>query len=90
MLEVCFSIGLDLKVFAQGQALALIRRPERRAIELIGECGHPVVYNLKEGLSIMDEEGDVVGADLQDYLGAMHLAAAIPKSRIEKPGVVGP
>jgi len=90
VLEVCFSIGLDLEVFAQSQALALIRRPERRAVELIGKCGHPVVHNLKEGLSIVDQEGHIVRADLQDHLGAVQLAAAIPKSRVEKSGVVGP
>jgi len=38
----------------------------------------------------MDQEGHVMGADLQDHLGAMQLAAAVSESRIEKPGVVGP
>jgi hypothetical protein len=85
-----FSILLNLKVFAQGQTLALIRGSECRAIELTGACEHPVVYNLEKGLSIMDQEGHVVGADLQDHLGAVQLAAAVPKSRIEKSGVVGP
>jgi hypothetical protein len=77
-------------MFAQGQTLALIRGPECRAIELTGARDHPVVYNLKEGLSIMDQEGHVVGADFQDHLSAMQLTTAVPKSRIEKPGVVGP
>ena len=77
-------------MFAQGKTLALIRGSESRAIELTGACEHPVVYNLKKGLSIMDEEGHVVGADLQDYLGAVQLTAAVPESRIEKSGVVGP
>ena len=83
------SLCLDLKMFAQGQTLTLIRGPECRAIELAGAREHPVVYNLKKGLSIMDQEGHIVGADLQDYLGAVQLAAAVPKPRIEKPGVVG-
>jgi hypothetical protein len=77
-------------MLAQGQTLALIRGPECCAIELTGACEHPVVYNLKKGLSIMDQEGHVVGADLQDHLGAVQLAAAVSKSRVEKPGVMGP
>ena len=76
-------------MFAQGQALALIRGPEGRAIELTGTREHPVVYNLEEGLSIMDQEGHVVGADFQDHLGAVQFAAAVPESWIEKPGIVG-
>ena len=70
--------------------MALIRGSECRAIELTGACEHPVVYNLKKGLSIMDQEGHVVGADLQDHLGAVQLAAPVPKSRIKKTSVVGP
>ena len=70
--------------------MALIRGSECRAIELTGACEQPVVYNLKKGLSIMDQEGHVVGADLQDHLGAVQLAAPVPKSRIKKPSVVGP
>ena len=62
---------LDLKMFAQGKTLALIRGPESRAIELTGACEHPVVYNLKKCLSIMDQEGHVVGADLQYHLSAV-------------------
>jgi hypothetical protein len=85
-----FSILLDLKMFAQGQTLALIRGSEGRTIELTRACEHPVVYNLEKCLPIMDQERHVVGADFQDHLGAVQLAAAVPKSRIEKPGVVGP
>jgi hypothetical protein len=66
-----FSILLCLKMFAQGQTLALIRGPECSAIELTGACEHLVVYNLKKCLSIMDEEGHVVGADLEDHLSAV-------------------
>jgi hypothetical protein len=58
-----FSILLHLKMLAQGQPLALIRGSECRAIELTGPCKHPVVYNLEKCLSIMDQEGHVVGAD---------------------------
>ena len=81
--------ALHLKMFAQGQTLALIRGPECGAIELTGACEHPVVYNLKKCLSIMDQEGHVVGADFQDHLGAVQLAAALSESRIEKSCVVG-
>ena len=49
-----FSILLDLKMFTQGQALALIRGAKRRAIEPAGAREHPVVYNLEKCLSIMD------------------------------------
>ena len=49
-----FSILLDLKMFAQGQPLALIRGAKGRAIEPAGACEHPVVYNLEKCLSIMD------------------------------------
>jgi len=37
----------------------------------------------------MDQEGHVVGANFQNDLGAVQLAAAVSKSRIEKSGVVG-
>ena len=82
-------IALYLKMFAQGQTLALVRGPESRAIELTGARDHPVVYNLKKCLSIVDEEGYVVGADLQDHLSAVQFTVAVSKSRIKKPGVVG-
>ena len=89
-LAVVFSILLNLKMFAQGKTLALIRGPECGAIELTGACEHPVVYNLKKSLSIMDEEGHVVRADLQYHLGAVQLAATISESRVEESGIVGP
>ena len=59
-----FRGGLNLKMFAQGKTLALIRGSECHAIELAGVCEHPVVYNLEKGLSIMDQERHVVGSDL--------------------------
>ena len=70
--------------------MALIGGSKCCAIKPGRACKHPVVYNLKEGLSIMDQEGHVVGADFQDHLGPVQLAAAVTKSRIEKSGVVGP
>ena len=48
-----------------------------------------LIYNLEEGLSIVNQEGNVVGPDFQDDLCASNLAVTVPESRVEESGIVG-
>ena len=55
------------------------------AVEAVGDLEAVEEVELEEGLAVFDEEGDVVGADLEDGAGAAGFAEAV----VEETGVVG-
>src|SRR5437867_11655345 len=77
-----------LELLAQCQALSLIGGAERCAVYLSRNLQHSVIYNLEEGLSIVDQEGDVVRTDFQHHLGAPDFPMAVAEAWIEEAGIV--
>src|SRR5215475_6808966 len=77
-------------MFAEGQPLALVGRSEGCAIQLGRNIQHPVVYNLEEGLTIMDQKRNIVWTDFQYHLSSVYFAAPKTKAGIEEPRIMGP
>src|SRR6185369_17124974 len=72
------------------ELLALIARADRRAVELVWSCGHPLERELAQPLTVFQRERNVVRADLEHGRGSGRAVRDVAEPGVEEARVVRP